>query len=244
MKRAAILVVGLLVAGICSRLGIWQLQRLDDRNERNRRAEQQLARPALPLDPMAAPNIVAHPDAYRFRSVVATGRFDLTRELVVIARAHHGVPGVHVVTPLLLDDSLAVLVERGWLPSPDGRTVQPPLAPERPQATVEGVLLLVDGRSGAIAAGDSWPRRVMSPDPELVEPWYPYRLVPLLLRRRAPPVGSSLRSVDLPPLSGGPHLSYAVQWFGFAAIALVGSIVFFVRRGDDTPREGPQPSSS
>ena len=244
MKRAAILVVGLLVAGVCSRLGLWQLQRLDDRNERNRRAEQQLARPALPLDPMAASDVVADPDAYRFRPAVATGRFDLTRELVVIARAHRGVPGVHVVTPLVLDDSLAVLVERGWLPSPDGRTVQPPLAPEPPQATVEGVLLLVDGRSGAIAAAEAWPRRVMSPDPELVGPWYPYRLLPLLLRRRAPPEGSGLRSVDIPALSGGPHLSYAMQWFGFAAIALVGSLVFFVRRGDDTPGEGPPPSPS
>jgi surfeit locus 1 family protein len=242
VKRAAILVVGLLVAGVCSRLGIWQLQRLDDRTERNRRAEQQLARPALPLDSVAAPDVAADPDAYRFRAVVASGRFDLTRELVVIARAHHGVPGVHVVTPLVLDDSLAVLVERGRLPSPVGRTVHPPLAPELPQATVEGVLLLVDGRSGAMAAADSWPKRVMSPDPELVGPWYPYRLLPLLLRRRVPPEGSSLRSVDLPALSGGPHLSYAVQWFGFAAIALVGSIVFFVRRGDDTPEEGPPAS--
>jgi surfeit locus 1 family protein len=244
VKRAAILVVGLLVAGVCSRLGIWQLQRLDERNERNRRAEQQLARPALPLHPMVAPDIAADPDMFRFRAVVATGRFDLTRELVVIARAHHGVPGVHVVTPLMLDDSLAVLVERGWLPSPDGRTVHPPLAPEPPQATVEGVLLLVDGRSGAVAAGESWPRRVMSPAPELVGSGYPYRLLPLLLRRRAPPAGSSLRSVDLPALSSGPHLSYAVQWFGFAAIALVGSIVFFVRRGDDTPSQGLPPSPS
>jgi surfeit locus 1 family protein len=242
VKRAAILVVGLLVAGVCSRLGIWQLQRLEDRNERNRRAEQQLALPALQLDALSAPDIAADPEAYRFRSVVARGRFDLTRELVVIARAHNGVPGVHLVTPLMLGDSLAVLVERGWLPSPDGRTVQPHLATERPQATVQGVLLRVDGRAVATSGADSWPRRVMRPAPALAGSWYPYRLLPLLLRRRTPPSGSSLRSVDLPALSRGPHLSYAVQWFGFATIALVGSIVLFVRQGDSAAGEDSPPN--
>lgn len=239
MKRAMVLVVGLLVAGVCLRLGFWQLQRLEERKERNRQAEQQLGLAPLTLDVATARAVMAEPDAYRFRSVEATGRFDFARELIVIARSHHGVPGVHLVTPLVLGDSLALLVERGWLPSPDGRTVQAPGALEAPLANVEGVLLRVDGRAVGAAEGDSWPRPVLVPDPGSIGSWYPYRLVPLLLRRRAPPPGSVLRAVALPERSSGPHLSYAVQWFAFAAIALVGSIVFFLRRGDAAAERAP-----
>jgi surfeit locus 1 family protein len=235
-----ILVVGLLVAGGCIRLGIWQLERLDARDQRNRHAEAQLALPPVQLDGTLARAIAAEPDRFRFRTVVASGRFDFERELVVMARARQGVPGVHLVTPLVIDDSLAVLVERGWLPSPDGRTIRAAVTSEATEATVEGVLLRADGRVVPSQDGDAWPRPVIAPDPALVGAWYPYRLVPLLLRRRRAPSGSELRSVDLPELSSGPHLSYAVQWFAFATIALVGSIVLFLRRGGEPPR-GQQP---
>jgi surfeit locus 1 family protein len=47
------------------------------------------------------------------------------------------------------------------------------------------------------------------------------------LPRRLPP----------PELTNGPHLSYAIQWFSFAAIVLIGSFTLFrrtVRRGVST----------
>ena len=31
--------------------------------------------------------------------------------------------------------------------------------------------------------------------------------------------------VPTPPLDEGPHLSYAIQWFSFAAIALAGTVM-------------------
>jgi cytochrome oxidase assembly protein ShyY1 len=34
--------------------------------------------------------------------------------------------------------------------------------------------------------------------------------------------GDALTPVPLPPLDDGPHLSYAIQWFIFSTIALVG----------------------
>jgi cytochrome oxidase assembly protein ShyY1 len=38
------------------------------------------------------------------------------------------------------------------------------------------------------------------------------------------------RRVELPPLDDGPHLSYAIQWFAFATIA-VGGAVLWLRKG-------------
>ena len=38
----------------------------------------------------------------------------------------------------------------------------------------------------------------------------------------APPRADRLATIDPPSLDEGPHRSYAIQWFSFAAIALVG----------------------
>jgi cytochrome oxidase assembly protein ShyY1 len=49
-------------------------------------------------------------------------------------------------------------------------------------------------------------------------------LLPVVLRRTDSPI-PSLRPVPLPEVTDGPHLSYAIQWFAFGVIALVGSVV-------------------
>jgi cytochrome oxidase assembly protein ShyY1 len=63
----------------------------------------------------------------------------------------------------------------------------------------------------------------------------PYPVVPLLVQLI--PQDTIVRSgvpvpVPLPELTSGPHLSYAVQWFAFALIAVAGSllVVFQTRR--------------
>jgi cytochrome oxidase assembly protein ShyY1 len=45
-----------------------------------------------------------------------------------------------------------------------------------------------------------------------------------------------------PPLDEGPHLNYAIQWFAFAAIALVGAVVV-VRQQREDPSPATRPSS-
>jgi hypothetical protein len=45
----------------------------------------------------------------------------------------------------------------------------------------------------------------------------------LWLQNQGPPQASGLpKIVPLPELSEGPHLSYAIQWFSFACVALIG----------------------
>jgi len=239
VTRYLSLVVGAVVAVTCVRLGIWQLDRLDQRRHRNAVTTERLAEPVLPLDAASVLAVQAYPDSFRFRRASAAGAFDFSRQLVVLAQTSSGLPGIHVVTPLLVSDSLAVPVERGWLPSPDGRSLDTTLAREPRSAVVTGVLLRAEPRRAGAVSADTWPRPVLSPDPAAVGPLYPYRLLPLVLRRDSVPRGTAaLTAVPLPPLSNGPHLSYAIQWFAFATIALVGSAIVFVRSGD---RSGMEP---
>ena len=115
---AALLAV--VVAAVCVRLGIWQLQRLGERRARNAAVSARLAAPPVSLN-----QLPGDPTAARYRRVRLTGTLDFDHEIVLIGRSRQGAPGVHIVTPLRLDGSdRAVLVNRGWVYAPDAATVE------------------------------------------------------------------------------------------------------------------------
>ena len=207
MKRYAGLLVGLAVALVCGRLGFWQLDRRAERRALNATLDTRLALPPLAFD--SGTTLVGMvPDSLRFRRARAAGRLDFSGQVIEIARSFQGAPGVHVLTPVRLADGVGVLVDRGWTYAADGMTVDPGLLGEPDSTVVEGVFGLPSGRFGV--------------GPDTLRVGYP--LLPVVLRRTSPSPGmpAALRPVPPPALDDGPHLSYAIQWFSFAAIALVG----------------------
>lgn len=222
------MVVGILAAAICGRLGMWQLDRLEQRRARNALIESGLALPPVDLE------FTGLQDSLQFRRSTATGVFDFARQVVVVGRSYQGVPGVHVVTPLQLSDGSAVLVERGWAPSPDGRTVDLGRFAEPDSVDLEGVLHQAEAENRLVPA-ESWPIYVTAVNPAQLVDRFSYPLRPAVLRRTSEARSPQLRSVQLPELTNGPHLSYAVQWFTFATIALVGGgILAFKGVGSST----------
>jgi surfeit locus 1 family protein len=141
---------------------------------------------------------------------VARGVYDFTAERTWPGRSFQGTPGVALVTPLRLADGATVLVDRGWAPSPDAFHVDHTLYREPDSATVTGIALIPPRGRGDVDVAGFLPFVVQAETPE------PARGLP----RRWP----------LPALDDGPHLSYAIQWFSFALIALVGTAVL-IRKG-------------
>ncbi|MGD8727483.1 MAG: SURF1 family protein [Gemmatimonadales bacterium] len=232
MRRYTILVIGVVVAAVCVRLGMWQLDRLDQRRARNAIIEARLAREPLRMDSLAPPTVPGGWDSLRYRRVVVRGPFDLERQVVVMSRVHRGVPGVYVVTPLLVAEDTAILVERGWAPAPDGRSVRLDAVGEMAAGAVEGMLLPPSAApDGSPIGAAAWPLYVRELNPTQLAASYDYVILPLALRRAEGAEGlpPTMRAVALPQLTNGPHLSYALQWFSFGAIALIGSAVLFVR---------------
>ena len=93
-------------------LGTWQVQRLHWKNALIVKLEARTSAAPMPL-----PAEIVDPEALEFRPVRLAGRFRHEREIYLLGRVHRGRVGVHVVTPLVLDDGRAVLVDRGWVPS-------------------------------------------------------------------------------------------------------------------------------
>jgi surfeit locus 1 family protein len=228
VKRWLGLAIGLLVAGGCVRLGFWQLDRLRQRRASNVTIERRLSEPPLEVGLILEAPSAAF-DTLQYRRAMVGGTFDFERQVVVMARSLNGVPAVIVVTPLLVDSTAAILVERGIVPSPDARSVDLNALVEAESSIVTGVLLAP--RHAMAPASAEWPVHVRDPDPAALAPRYPYRLSPMVLRRDSASPGrpSALQALALPERTNGPHLSYAIQWFAFAGIAVVGSVVLFRR---------------
>lgn len=223
--------LALLVAVVCVRLGFWQLDRMEQRAELNTRLAAAAALPPLELSGDSFAAVRARPEAYLYRQVVVRGVFDLHGELVLRGRALGGRPGVNLITPLhLRGGEGVVLVNRGWSPSPDASTIDP--APLRESGTREIRGILQPGGSGEmkeirIGTGRDTLRTVQRLDLERLRGAVGGPLLPLLVQQLPDTVAAAapLTRLPLPEPEPGPHLSYAVQWFSFAAIALLGFLV-------------------
>ena len=110
MRRYGIFIIGILAAALFSRLGCWQLSRLQQRRALRAQMEQRER-----LEPLDLAAVTGVGDSLSYRAVTVRGTFDLARQLVVTDRVVDEVTAVYIVTPLRYGDR-AVVVDRGWRP--------------------------------------------------------------------------------------------------------------------------------
>jgi surfeit locus 1 family protein len=242
VKRAALFLFAVLVAAVCVRLGFWQISRLHEKQALNARLRAALAAP--PEDLAAADGRLAQgPDSLRFGRYRVRGRFDETRQFLLMGRVHDGEPGVEVVTPLAPDGGgAAVLVDRGWIPSFDAATAKPE---QFPAPGSQELTALAEPLLAGRAAGRPTPWRrieidslevwsVTHLDADSVAARLPYAVRPYVLRALPDPAASGpgagpVRS-EVKFYDETVHMSYAGQWFAFAVIALLGPILLARKR--------------
>jgi cytochrome oxidase assembly protein ShyY1 len=227
-----------LLAVIMITLGFWQLRRLDEKRDRNALVEARMDEPTVPVEELLAPGDGdAAVDGIRFREVTASGTYDVDATVVVRNRSQDGAPGAWLVTPLTLSTGDRVAVIRGFTGfAADGSVPQPD--PASGSVTVTGIV--VDpGRLGGTAerdlsalraADDLLPGFVQAQSSDPEEP-------AIASAASGAPDGPELLALPAPELSEGPHLGYALQWFTFATIALVGYPIILrrlvIRRGKE-----------
>ena len=234
MRRIVLFGLSLLIATACLGLGVWQLRRLSARRAANREAQLERNLPVLTIAsglPALQPN----------RRVRLTGLLDESQEFLLRGRVVQGVPAILVVTPLRLAGSdTAILINRGYVPAPDA--VDPGAATwsESGEQRFQGVLLPIpdrgDGAPMRLKNRETWKGLDLSPMRERL----PYPIAPLYLIADPDSVAGAAHTIggrvypfraDPPTLDEGPHLMYAVQWFGIAAAALAFGISFVWRGG-------------
>jgi cytochrome oxidase assembly protein ShyY1 len=237
-------------------LGLWQLDRYHLRSGINARIDNASAHPPRPIDDVLAPppagaGAGAPPSAQAAWSIVTvTGRYDPAYEILARVRTFNGTVGFEVLTPLVLADGTAVLVDRGWLPPASRDGTVAPTVPTAPAGEVVVVGRVHAPESRATEPGPFDGRlAVRRIDPALIAGSVPYALYGgyLTVESQTPPADPAF--VPIPPRHENAALNagYVVQWWAFAALTLGGFGYLAYRHAhpvstQDTPVEAPVPA--
>lgn len=222
-------------------LGFWQLRRLSERRAQN--AVLSSRRFKQPID---LRDVERDTGAARFRRVRISGAYDYAAEFALTLRTRNGSPGVDIITPMTRagTDTL-VLVNRGWIYAPDGMTADPSKWPEGDSVSAIGFVETFPppspfaSRSPNRARAYRWLDRAVI-ETDLHRPVAPFYVVLApdsetgYAMPRATPASERAAAAKPPRveprgLDEGPHKSYAIQWFSFAAISILG-LIFFLKK--------------
>jgi surfeit locus 1 family protein len=212
----------LVMAGLTGRLGLWQLDRAAQK------VALQAAVKARDLQPVLSGAIDWPADESAFatlqhRRVKVSGAWSSGFTVFLDNRPMAGRPGFYVVTPLVLADGRALLVQRGWVPRDALDRTRLPELPT-PQGTVEvvGRLAPPPGRLLEFEGGGAGRIR-QNLDLGAFARETGLRLLPLSVLQTEPASGADGLRRDWPALDSGVerHRGYAVQWFGLSALIVV-----------------------
>jgi surfeit locus 1 family protein len=214
----------LLGMAVLARLGVWQLDRLEQRRARNAELIQQLALPPLALPGEPLPDDLS---SLKNRQASVSGVFDFSHQVALSYQNWENAPGIHLIAPLVIEgSSQAILVDRGWLPTDQAAPENWAQFDETGSLRVIGFIQLSQtlppaSQGSAQLAQNEFQAEWYRVDIQAIQAQMPYELLPIYVLQSPPEGGSG----DLPyradpefDLSEGPHLGYAIQWFIFALI--------------------------
>jgi cytochrome oxidase assembly protein ShyY1 len=221
----------LILATIFVALGFWQLHRNQEKHDKVRAARAAYAAPA--------PDLVQRATPADGRRTEATGTYDADHEVLLRNQIQNGNAGDGILTPLRLADGTAVLVDRGWLATTDAESshrIPPPAGPVVVRGIVHPSRALSSQDAVRTTAGMMSVPRV---DLTRIGAGLPYQLRPVWIEAQAqqpaPGTGQPLLPVPPPPDSVN-HMQYAIQWFAFALIPLIGWPIVLWRTARRRPR--------
>ncbi len=210
------------VAGVVltARLGLWQLDRAAQKSALQAQLE---ARGHLPpIDSVAVLAATAEAAlAQHQRPVRLAGRWSAAHTVYLDNRPMNGHAGFYVLTPLLLGDGSAVLVQRGWVPRDfqDRGRVAPVPTPDG-EVLVHGRIAPPPARLYEFAADEGGRiRQNLDLDGFARETGLALRPLSLLQTEAPAGAGDGLqRDWPAPALGTAKNQGYAVQWFALAAL--------------------------
>jgi cytochrome oxidase assembly protein ShyY1 len=162
------------------------------------------------------------PTSDQWTPVLVRGEYAPQDQILVRTRPRGGQVGFEVLVPLRSDTGFTVVVNRGWIPTGESRDF-PDLVPEAPTGEVSVVARIKPGEPTLRGRGAP-EGQLPSIDLGAMENAVGYELETeffLLLDSETPQSAVAPLPSLRPVLDEGPHLSYTLQWFVFALLALI-----------------------
>jgi len=224
----------LLLCALFIRLGVWQWHKGIQRQE-------EWSRFARGADRLIALDERAVGDVPLYQRVSVTGRLDGAHQFLLDNRTHGGRAGYEVLTPLRRAKAPVLLIDRGWVPFSGTRARLPDISLEgAAPVTLSGRIaqLPSPGLASGRAAPDAraaWPKLTSYPSvAELGAALGTPLAARIVLLDPQAPFGY-LRDWQPPGMAPLRHLSYAIQWWCFATLALIVWAIMSTRKNRAAP---------
>ena len=216
-------IVALALIVLCVWAAQWQYHRGVDRHGRNTVIGERIARDAIALQ-----EIDSDLANNEWQSVIATGSFDESKQILLRNRYSEGKYGYEVLTLFSSTTGEKFWVDRGWVQAGATATT-PPEVSRVPDGEVK-----ITGRfrldsslpRGSFFAlpgsGEDLVSELNAQSQLNTEKFY------LDLLSGSEPSLTPAVTAQLPSLSDGPHMAYALQWLFFGGLVIYGR--FLIRR--------------
>ena len=215
--------VALALIVLCVWAAQWQYHRGVDRHARNTIIEERIARDAIELGQIDS--VLANNE---WQSIVTTGSFDEKKQILLRNRYSEGKYGYEVLTLFTSTSGEKFWVDRGWVQAGATATT-PPEVTSVPvgEVTITGRFRLDSSlpRGSFFAlpgSGEDLVSELNAQSQLNTEKYY------LDLLSGSVPSLTPAVTAQLPSLSDGPHMAYALQWLFFGGLVIYGR--FLIRR--------------
>ncbi len=232
-RKPALYLLAIIVILVMLRLGVWQL----DRAEQKREIVAQLqANTELPSQPW--PDLLNQVSLreLRFRNVVLEGQFIADKTIYVDNQVVNGGVGYQVYTPFKLSSlGDAILVARGWVSVGASREVLPSIETDESPRVVTGRFNRAPEKPPLwddkypVATGQRWQYLPLAE----VSQQLGLALFPLVVELAPDEVDAANLVRKWPVIDDqgvAKHQGYAFQWFAMAAAFFIASLVLLLRR--------------
>ena len=212
--------VALALIILCLIAAQWQYQRGVDRHARNTIIEKHIA-----LAPTSLDSVKDSPLAAEWQSVTTQGVFDSTKQILLKNRYSDGFYGFEVLTLFTTPNNEKFWVDRGWVKAGAAATIAPTITPPpTTPVSITGRLRLDSslprGSFFALPADGSGLISKLDAQSQLDTQDYYIDLLSGSESSLTPAVPA-----QLPELSDGPHMAYALQWLFFGGLVIYGRVL-------------------
>lgn len=225
-SKSTLIILYALGLGLLLGLSIWQYVRGVEKQE--------IAVIQAQSKTVAVSEVPGDWNDYIYRHSILEGRWLDFRSFVLENRIFKQRVGFEVITPFVLrNDDRVVLVNRGWVATPE-EVLSPPISGP---TTLRGVLylpqkgvILGDAVLPGAMGSNSWPKKSLYIDLQVFSELLDTKIEPAMLVLDDNDPSAFIRIWKAAVMPASRHFGYAVQWLGLAITFLVYGVIWFRRR--------------
>ena len=210
------------------RLGLWQLDRANEKVAAMQALQIEQSKHAVPIEKLTQVRDSKQSDLENLH-VELTGQYINERSILLVSKFYDDHVGYEVVTPFrIASNGLVVLVNRGWISAKLTSGAQLNLRPVSGPQSLSAQIHRPGKRLQAFSSQmntSSWPIQMRGLDMDVVADLLEEELFPFVVRLTADQPGVLVRNWPAVNVNINTHLGYALQWFVFALAVLAGSLL-------------------